>query len=236
MQHGFEMTWSKITSAILLAGAVFGCTAPWLQEPLRNKELNAVLETYKKQNAELAVQRETATNQSIRRLTVTDGVGSEPPLVTVEVDRASLPIVIGRILHEANISYVVEPGLLHGTVTSRLTNVPLLRAINALVEPSGLVATLQDNVMAIKEREIESARVGRPGDSHWRHDPAHQRHQQCRPAVASPHSDLEHLFCKIRGRLTPSRGAGLFDALYGVEPRPNFSDSGIRGLRSKRAR
>jgi type II secretory pathway component GspD/PulD (secretin) len=64
--------------------------------------------------------------------------------------------VIGRIFHEANISYVVEPGLLHGTVTSRLTDVPLLLAINSLLEPSGLIAIEQNNVMTIKERGMES--------------------------------------------------------------------------------
>ncbi len=152
------MVWLRITFAILFAVALDGCIAPSLQEPLRgNKELNAVLDAYKKQNAEVTARREAVMAQGIRDLTVTNGATSEGPLVTVELDRASLPIVIGRILNEASVSYVVEPGLLRGTVTSRLTKVPLLRAVNALLEPFGLIATMRDHVMAIKEREIDGA-------------------------------------------------------------------------------
>lgn len=152
------MTWQEIILGISLAVGLQACVAPSLQEPLRgDKELKAVLDAYKKQNSELAARREGAMAQGIRQLTVTPGVASEGPLVTVELERASLPIVIGRILSEASVSYVVEPGLLRGTVTSRLTNVPLLRAVNVLLEPLGLIAAMRDNVMAIKEREINGA-------------------------------------------------------------------------------
>lgn len=160
-----------IVLRVCLAGMLGGCTAPWLQEPLRNTELNAVLQAYKKQNAELAARREAATSQTIRQLTLTRS--PEGPLVTVEVDGASLPVVIGRILDEANVSYVVEPGLLHGTITSRLTNVSLLRAINALLEPAGLTAAQQDGVVTIKVKGSDEATSSRnlsggsitPGDS-----------------------------------------------------------------------
>lgn len=142
--------------SVLLIVALPGCVAPWLDQPLReDKELNAVLDAYKKQNAELTARHEAAASQGIGQLAIIKGAGAEETLVTLELDRASLPVVIGRILHEAGVSYVVEPGLLRGAVTSRLTSVPLVRAINALLAPRGLVAVMHDNVLAIREADLD---------------------------------------------------------------------------------
>ncbi len=144
------------TLAFLLVAALPGCVAPWLQEPLReNKELNSVLDAYKKQNTEIIARRDALASQGIRLLTVTKSAGSEEPVVTLDLDRASLPIVIGRIFHEAGVSYVVEPNLLHGVVTGRLTNVQLLPAVNALLAHLSLIAGMRDKVVVIKEAESD---------------------------------------------------------------------------------
>ncbi len=160
------MKWLKSIIGFLLLIAISGCVAPWLQEPLReNKELNTVLDAYKTQNAELSARREAAASQGIRVLSITRDGASGSLLITVDLERAALPTVVGRILNEAGISYVVEPGLMHGTVTSRLTNVPLIRAVNALLAPSGLIATMRDSVLAIKESDVDDSAPGQASTS-----------------------------------------------------------------------
>ncbi len=152
------MTRLKMILEILLISTLPACVAPWLQEPLRgNKELNAVLEAYKKQNTELTARRDETASQGVRQLAITNEAGSAEPLVTAELERASLAIVVGRILREAGVSYAVEPGLLRGTVTCRLTKIPLIGAVNALLEQQGLAAVMRDGVMIIKEKEFDNA-------------------------------------------------------------------------------
>ena len=71
---------------ILLISTLPACVAPWLQEPLRgNKELNAVLEAYKKQNTELTARRDETASQGVRQLAITNEAGSAEPLVMAEL-------------------------------------------------------------------------------------------------------------------------------------------------------
>jgi type II/III secretion system protein len=154
------------TLAFFFVAALTGCVAPWLQEPLReNKELNSVLDAYKKQNAEITARRGALASQGIRLLTIAKSAGSDEPLVTLDVDRAPLPIVIGRIFHEAGVSYVVEPGLLRGVVTGRLTNVALLPAVNALLAHLSLIAGMRDKVVVIKEAESDEPTAAQPREA-----------------------------------------------------------------------
>jgi type II secretory pathway component GspD/PulD (secretin) len=134
-----------------------GCTAPWMQPPIgQDKELKELVDAYQQQNADAAARRRAVADTRIRRLEVIRGQGSHP-LVTADLEQASLSIVVGRILQDAGVPYAVEPGLLRGSVTSNLNRVALLPALNALLSSQSLVAVLRDGVVVIKDADFEEA-------------------------------------------------------------------------------
>ena len=123
--------------------ALAACTSPLLQEGLRDdRDLKAVLEAYRRQAAAPA-------GDGIRRLEVTKATPSAEATVSLDVDRAPLATVVLRVLTEAGAAYVVDPPLPRATVTARLEAAPLLRALNTLLEPQGLAATVRDGVVTI---------------------------------------------------------------------------------------
>jgi hypothetical protein len=129
-----------------VAGLAAGCAAPPYQ---KDRELEDLLAAYRRQTA-LAGEREAQRQaQGIRRLAVERREDTGEFLVSADLERASAPVVVRRLLEETRTPYVIRVPRLAGHLTARLERVPLRRALALLLEPAGLSVWDRHGVLAI---------------------------------------------------------------------------------------
>jgi type II secretory pathway component GspD/PulD (secretin) len=166
-----------------------------------NGDLDALLASYRQQNAQLEQSRARLMTRGIERLVV-EPARAGVALVSVDLRDARLAVVVRRILEDAGVGYVTGLPRLPGSVSARFERRPLIDALQALVEPAGLTAGVRDGLVAIvPAREApssEAARVARLGSD----------------ALEVPLSFVR-----------TARAAEVLDALY-----PLSEDTGIRAV------
>ena len=145
---GFTLAVGVLGLALLVL--LTGC-----QKPLyRDQDLANLLDTYRKQEAQVRERQRQAAEQGIRRLEIRKTPDGH--LVTVDLDRASLAPVIRQILDQSQVPFLVLDDVsLGGEVTARFENLALVQAVNFLLRGQGLSATLEQGLLIIREGEEE---------------------------------------------------------------------------------
>ncbi|HEV8675044.1 MAG TPA: hypothetical protein VGX21_13435 [Methylomirabilota bacterium] len=130
----------------LLAAILAGCvsTPTW-----DAKDLAAVLDAYRKQNVLLEERRQARERQMFRKLAVSKGPSLFASTVSVDLERAPLEPVVRRVLDDGDLPYSIEAPLPAARVTARFDALPVLPALNRLLEPHGLSAAVKDSVLVI---------------------------------------------------------------------------------------
>jgi len=119
-----------------------------------DKELQALIKSYKKANAQLHKSRENNLRKKIRKLAVEktpDGY-----VVNVDLDQAPTLDVIKRIVHDADKSFLFDSVDISNNISASFEGLPFLNALNILLEPSLLTAALQDGVVVISSKIDET--------------------------------------------------------------------------------
>jgi type II secretory pathway component GspD/PulD (secretin) len=145
---GFPLAVGVLGLALLIL--LTGC-----QKPLyRTEDLAALLDAYRKQEAQIRERQRQAVEQGIRRLEIRKTPDGH--LVTVDLDRASLAPVIRQILDQSQVPFLVlDDASLGGEVTARFENFALVQAVNFLLRGQGLSATLEQGLLIIREGGAE---------------------------------------------------------------------------------
>ncbi|MCD4779935.1 MAG: type II and III secretion system protein [Candidatus Omnitrophica bacterium] len=114
------------------------------------KPLTSILEAYKQQNAKLKEARKKRQEQSIVKLEVT--MSDKDFLLSVDLDNASLPVIIHRVLDETKTPYLFDNVDLYGKITTRFDNIPLIQAMNLLLETQALSAIFRNEILIISDK------------------------------------------------------------------------------------
>jgi type II secretory pathway component GspD/PulD (secretin) len=113
-----------------------------------NPDLDQLITEILNHNKALEQKEEARLNKGITRLEVTQT--STGPVVSTELNQASIPGVIQRLFKEVSVSYVLEDVTLYGSVSARFNGMPLAEAVNRIVGGIGLTAKLRENLLVIK--------------------------------------------------------------------------------------
>lgn len=144
---------------LLLAGCI---SAP---EMRKDKELASLLEAYVKENARLEEEKKNREKQIIKKLEVVKAESGDDLLVSVNLKDAPLDVVIHRLLDETNLPYLLDNVKLEDKVTARFEKLPLKKAMDLLLRPSGLSCVIKDSVLIIQEGETAQPPVPSPDSS-----------------------------------------------------------------------
>lgn len=136
---------------LLVVLGVSACASPLLEKDLKDGELKQLFEAYRQQRAEALLQRQQRLERGIRTLAVTRGATPEASRVSVDLAEAPLAVVVRRLLDESGIPYVFQDVTLRGPVTARFADLPLLSALNLLLESRELKAEFEKSLLVIRE-------------------------------------------------------------------------------------
>ncbi|MCK5759702.1 MAG: hypothetical protein KAH33_00310 [Candidatus Delongbacteria bacterium] len=117
--------------------------------------LTTLLEEYKKENEKVKELREKRKSAGIIKLEITKADSVDFFLVSANLNKASLSVVLKQLLDKIDIPYLVDNVSLSGKVTTRFEKIPLLKAINILLESKGLFADFQKDVLVVKYGFVE---------------------------------------------------------------------------------
>jgi Bacterial type II and III secretion system protein len=137
----------RVGALLLTALAISACRTT---NAVTDQEIQALVGEYEKQTAQLKLRREAERQRGILAL---ETANPEAPLgerrVTAHLDNAYLDVVLGRL----GINYTLLDGAsLQRRVTASFEDLPLLEALEAVLAPVGLQATLDQHVLLISRR------------------------------------------------------------------------------------
>ena len=135
---------------------VAGCAAPPYAQ---NEEVSGLVQAYRQQSVRAT---QPASPQGIRALSV-EPVADRPGefLVTAELDRAPLKLVVERLLEAARVPHLISQPL-SGRVTGRFEKHPLGSMLNEILAPHGYVIQLRDGLTVITDAPRVSDAPGPP--------------------------------------------------------------------------
>jgi type II secretory pathway component GspD/PulD (secretin) len=134
--------WRVFALVTLLAG----CAAP---PYAKNDEVTALVQAYRQQSLRAA---QPPSPGGIRALTVEPNADKPGEfVVTADLERASLNVVVRRLLEQTRIPHLIIPQSLVGRVTGRFEKHPFAQVLRQLLEAHGYVATVQDGLTVITE-------------------------------------------------------------------------------------
>ncbi|MGD9535582.1 MAG: type II secretion system protein GspD [Alphaproteobacteria bacterium] len=134
-----------LTGVLLVAA---GCVS----EPRfgEDPELKTLIDGYRERSADAEQQRQRREEAAIRRLEIArDGTGSGF-FVSVDLKDASVASIVERILERTSVPYNFSGVRLHGRATARFDRLPLVAALNQLVNPQGISLDTQDGVLVFR--------------------------------------------------------------------------------------
>jgi hypothetical protein len=145
-------------------------TTPWLAlflalpacSPIPRKgwvkaQIDELISNYEQKNLELAKRQKAIAKDppGVRGLTVESEKGEW--LVSADLRRAPLDVVIRKCLTQANVSFLIEGSGPYGRVTAHFSKKPLAEALNLLMEPFGCEAIREGEVVVIRDRPLDAA-------------------------------------------------------------------------------
>ncbi len=139
---------------------LFSACATTTTQAVPDSDLDRLLAAFQANNERLEQRRKASLERGITRLDVVIQ-GSDPSAIRVsaELNNARLQVVLNRILELSQLSYSIETSNIHGTVSARLVDQPLLKTLNLLLDGKGLSASLRDDAIVIRQGSVEDKRA-----------------------------------------------------------------------------
>ena len=142
---------NQFVKGCVVLGLVLGLAGCFSNSSTEDSDLDALITEIIKHNQEVQEQEQERLNKGIQALEVSGDA------VTANLDQASIPVVVKRILEDADAAYVIEDVSLHGMVTARFTDLALVDALNRIVHGIGLAAVEDNGLLVIKSSFDEDA-------------------------------------------------------------------------------
>lgn len=140
-----------IFSVLMLLAFFSGCMS---LDVKKSQGLKTILDTYKKENSSRQQKEEIRSSRGIKELSVIKS--GMDFLVTLDVEEASLPVVVKRILDESKMAFQMGDIVLKGRVTSRFNKKPVLSSLKLLLSSDGYSCELKNGVLMFSDLQIGS--------------------------------------------------------------------------------
>ncbi|MGR3218719.1 MAG: type II secretion system protein GspD [Candidatus Anammoxibacter sp.] len=132
---------------IFISSIIFSCITPISLKD--DKELNALIDAYKKRNANLEKKRSARRKGEIKKLDIAKSPNGFE--VSCNLDNANIVDVVMQLLDKTESSYRIDKVITDGRITTRFDNIPLLDALNLIVESVMLEAKEHNGIIFIKD-------------------------------------------------------------------------------------
>jgi type II secretory pathway component GspD/PulD (secretin) len=116
----------------------------------KDQQLQSLLADYQARTIQIKEQEQQSVLATIRRLDVVRSSDGSQYTVSVDLARAPVALVVDRILATSRVSYDMSDIRLNGMVTARFSGVPLLVALNRLVNPHGVSVGRTDQILVFR--------------------------------------------------------------------------------------
>ncbi|MCR9269676.1 MAG: hypothetical protein NXH72_06800 [Hyphomonadaceae bacterium] len=144
MAHKLFNSWRAWAIAILM-GSLAGCIAD--PDFSTESDRSRLLAAYEAQAATMSDAQAARERAEIRHISVTTAPDASQNRVSVDLLRASRQTVLSRILHQSGLGHIGSEGRVRGRVTARFVEMPIIDALNLILEETGVTATLQADVV-----------------------------------------------------------------------------------------
>lgn len=156
---------SKVFKVCIFLGVLIlfcGCAAPSIK---KDKDLTSLLENYKKQNTQLKELRQKQLEHSIKKLEVIKSDVSADLLVSIDIKNADASTVINSLIEKTGVQYILEGVVIRGTISARFDRIPLVQAVNLLLNPLGVYCVLKDNIYIFTNNLPDAAKPPAASDT-----------------------------------------------------------------------
>ncbi len=123
-----------------------------------NEDLSDLIKSYRTHNKQMETRRLAALNRGIKQLDITLPENG-PVKVSVDLRDARLDVVIKQILDGARAEYINQNRSLHGTVSVRFENRPLVEALTIILSQHGMKAS-RSGSMIILAQDPSNSKLG----------------------------------------------------------------------------
>ncbi len=139
---------ARLLAVSLIISVVTGCVSePALEN---DKDLQSLLAAYQARTAEIDKEQQQRVLATIKQLSIAKTSDGSQFVISVDLADAPIALVIDRILGTTRVSYDLSDISLNGTVTARFNRVPLLVALNQLVNPHGLSVDRKNGILVFQ--------------------------------------------------------------------------------------
>lgn len=115
-----------------------------------DSELKSLIEAYRRGTAELRQAQQEREAATIKLLDVVRDPSGGDFLVSVDLNGASVPLVVQELLETTQEPYNLSAVRLGGRATARFTGLPLLSALNELLNPHGISVGRASGILQFK--------------------------------------------------------------------------------------
>jgi type II secretory pathway component HofQ len=129
-------------SVLIILGFFSGCMSLDLKG---SDGLKAILDAYKKENSSREQKEGVRNRRGIKQLSIIKS--GMDLLVTLDVEQASLPVVVKRILDESKMAFQMGDIVLKGHITSRFEKKPVVSSLKLLLSSNGYSCELKNGVL-----------------------------------------------------------------------------------------
>ncbi len=145
-----------IISILLLSLIPLGCASKFSAK--KDAELDALISAFVEYNKDMEKKRAERVGKGIKRLTVEKR--GKNAFVSADLENAVIQEVVNRLFQKSGKSYLFDDVAPHGTVTTRFDHLPLLKALNLILEPILLSAEADGDMIVIGSGVDEDAAEG----------------------------------------------------------------------------
>lgn len=128
----------------------------------------ALLELYRTQDRIAAEHRALQSSSGIKHLELRTDAATDRALLSVALESADLDRVMAEILSNIDTGYSVGDVRVQGRVSARFTDMPLIPALNILLQDAGISADMQDGLIILSYKpgsDVSNAASDPQGDA-----------------------------------------------------------------------
>lgn len=137
------------TAAIVIASLVSCIAAP---DFASGEKHQALLDLYRTQSRIAAEKQALQSPAGIKRLEIQTRGATGDLLLSIELDNADLGKVVAQILSKIDAGYRTGDVSIRGQVSARFSDMPLIPALNILLQDAGIRADMQDGLVSLSYR------------------------------------------------------------------------------------
>lgn len=118
----------------------------------RTSSLAPLIRSYEENNRQIIMKHQQYMLKGIQRLDVVQSTDGDYT-VNLDLNKALVDSAVRQILIKTDIPYNLPEGMLYGVISTKFQDIPLLDALNLLLKPQYMLASMQNGILVIEYGE-----------------------------------------------------------------------------------